>query len=139
MSQFGVSPNKHTALIRRLLALGVNESDLTEGFVRSSGKGGQTVNKTNTCVDLFHAPSGIRIKCQKTRQLPLNRYYARLELCERLEAGRADIKEQKKLELFRIRKQKQKRSRKADAKRLLSKKIKANKKQGRQSRPETDS
>jgi protein subunit release factor B len=131
MSVFGVSQGKYQALLARLLALGIKDSDLTESFVRSSGKGGQNVNKTNTCVDLTHIPSQTRIKCQRTRELPLNRYYARVELCERLEGQLSENVQQQKLELFKIRKQKRKRSKKANAKRLEAKRLNAAKKVGR--------
>lgn len=131
MSVFGVSQAKYQALLARMLALGISETDLDEGFVRSSGKGGQNVNKTNTCVDLTHIPTQTRIKCQKTRELPLNRYYARVELCERLEAGRLENIQKRAQEIFKIRKQKRKRSKKANAKRLEAKRLNAVKKLGR--------
>jgi hypothetical protein len=40
----------------------INENDLEEKFVRGSGPGGQKINKTSSCVDLLHVPTGIRIK-----------------------------------------------------------------------------
>lgn len=38
------------------------ESDLEEQFVRGSGPGGQSVNKTSNCVVLKHRPSGLTVK-----------------------------------------------------------------------------
>src|SRR6185436_10588305 len=45
--------------------LGIHESDLIEKFILGSGKGGQKVNKTSSCVYLKHIPTGIEVKCQQ--------------------------------------------------------------------------
>ncbi|MEO5657221.1 MAG: peptide chain release factor-like protein, partial [Nitrospiria bacterium] len=55
---FPVSSQKEQELRDRMARLGVREDDLEETFVRSSGPGGQHVNKTATCVALTHRPSG---------------------------------------------------------------------------------
>ena len=47
-----VSPQKLTELRQRMQLLGVRENDLSETFVRGSGKGGQKVNKTNNFVNM---------------------------------------------------------------------------------------
>lgn len=52
---FVVSPEKEKKLFERIQALGVREKDLDEPFVRSSGAGGQKVNKASTCVVLHHS------------------------------------------------------------------------------------
>jgi len=63
--------------------LGIDEDDLIEKFILGSGKGGQKVNKTSSCVYLKHLPTGIEVKCQQGRSRELNRYVARYELCEK--------------------------------------------------------
>src|ERR1700690_4678922 len=86
MSAFPVSSEKEAQLARRMIALGVRESDLEETFVRSGGHGGQNVNKTATCVMLLHRPTGLQVKCQATRQQGLNRFLARRLLLDKVEA-----------------------------------------------------
>jgi protein subunit release factor B len=51
----------------------LRKEDVIESFVRSSGPGGQNVNKVASCVELVHTPTGIRVKCQKHRTQLLNR------------------------------------------------------------------
>ena len=77
MSRFGVTITKEDLLIKRMQSLGITEEDLSENFIRGSGAGGQKINKTSSCVQLLHAPSGIEVRCQKSRSQALNRYYAR--------------------------------------------------------------
>ena len=109
---FAVSPEKNEELRRRMAALGVREEDLEESFVRSSGKGGQHVNKSSTCVQLLHRPSGIEVKCMAGRSQSLNRFFARRLLLERIAAARG-LKTARTDALTRIRRQKSRRGRKA--------------------------
>lgn len=59
--------------------------ELEETFVRGSGPGGQSVNKTSNCVVLKHIPTGTVVKCHETRSLDENRKRARLRLEEKLD------------------------------------------------------
>ena len=52
-----VSKEKQDALREKMESLGIYEKDIVEKFIRSSGKGGQKVNKTSTCVYLKHIPT----------------------------------------------------------------------------------
>ena len=72
-------------LEKKMLALGVREEDIVESFIRSSGPGGQNVNKTATCVYLKHLPTGLEVKCQRQRSQLLNRNLARHILLSKIE------------------------------------------------------
>ncbi len=61
MKKFAVSEEKNKWLKEKMESLNIYEKDIEERFVRSSGKGGQHVNKTSTCVYLRHIPTGIEI------------------------------------------------------------------------------
>jgi len=128
MSIFTVSAQKEDQLREKMESLKIREEDIEESFIRSSGKGGQHVNKTSTCVYLKHIPTGIEVKCQEERSQAMNRYRARVILANKIEQlikGK-ESKEVQRIE--KIRRQKRKRSKRAKEKMLAEKKITATKK-----------
>jgi len=128
---FPVRPEKEKLLKERLESIGVYEKDIEETFIRSSGKGGQHLNKVSTCVYLKHIPTGIEIKCSKSRSQGLNRYYARQMLYEKIEClikGRESAEAER---IAKIRRQKLKRSNRAKEKILAEKKMQSQKKKER--------
>lgn len=60
----------------QLEANDIKKSDVIEKFVRSSGKGGQNVNKVSTCVYLKHLPTSIEVKFSSSRTQAENRKQA---------------------------------------------------------------
>lgn len=110
---FGVTQKKQQELEARMVRLGLCEQDMQERYVRSSGPGGQKVNKTASCVYLKHLLSGLEVKMQLRRSQGLNRYYARKRLCELLERERLGDKSPAALKAEKIRKQKQRRRRRS--------------------------
>ena len=99
--------------------LGIQENDLLEKFVRSSGKGGQKVNKTSTCVYLKHIPTGIEVKCMKDRSQSINRFLARRELLEKIEYLSGGVTD-RDIKSAKIRKQKAKRMKRTKMKYQMS-------------------
>src|SRR6201993_4501387 len=73
------------ALTDRMREVEISESDLDESFARSSGPGGQNVNKVSTAVTLRHLPSGISVTAQDSRSQAVNRKLARERLLDAIE------------------------------------------------------
>lgn len=115
MTQFAVSEDKNKWLKDKMDSLGLLEKDIIEKFVRSSGKGGQKVNKTSTCVYLKHSPTGLEVKCMKDRSQSLNRFLARRELVEKFEEF-SGISTGNKHEQEKKRRQKAKKAKRAKTK-----------------------
>jgi len=116
LSRFGVRPDKEAALSARMKAVGLREEDLVEKFVRSSGSGGQHLNKTATCVYLQHIPTGMAVKVQIQRSQGLNRFWARRLLVEKFEIQVLKRKTPECLRIEKRRKQKHKRRKRAKRK-----------------------
>ncbi len=73
------------SLERRMRAAQMRDADLEETFARSSGPGGQNVNKVSTAVTLRHRPSGLSVTVQDSRSQAINRKLARERLLAELE------------------------------------------------------
>ena len=110
---FGITKKKQDELAKRMASLGIRESDIEEKFIRSSGPGGQKVNKTASGVYLRHIPTSLEVKARSERSQGLNRYYARKRLCELLEQDLLGDKSPESIKAQKIRKQKQRRKRRS--------------------------
>jgi len=89
----------------RLARLGLKADDVEESFARSSGPGGQHVNKVSTAVTLRHAPSGVAVTVQDSRSQSMNRQLARERLATALEELRKDEKAAQQAAREKIRRQ----------------------------------
>jgi protein subunit release factor B len=108
-------------LLAKAAKLKINSDDISEQFVKGSGKGGQKINTTASCVLLNHAPTGTSVRCQKHREQSKNRLSAYKLLILKIEEqrlGKESIFAQK---IFKLKKQKARRSKKAKAKMLDAK------------------
>ena len=110
--RFAVSDEKQRQLQLRMEELDIREEDLRETFSRSSGAGGQHVNKTATRVHIKHLPTGISAVSAAERSQSLNRFLARRALLEQIAALSGEMTRQT-LERKKIRKQKARRRRRS--------------------------
>jgi peptide chain release factor len=78
------------ALAERMRRLCIRDIDVEESFARSSGPGGQNVNKVATAVTLSHRPTGISVTVQDSRSQAVNRRLARERLLDAIESARED-------------------------------------------------
>jgi protein subunit release factor B len=112
---FAVNDSKNRRLLEKMKSLDLREEDIEEKFIHSSGKGGQHVNKTSTCVYLKHLPTGLEVKCMKERSQSVNRFLARRELVEKIESL-SGIRTLHEIRDEKLRKQKAKRKKRAAVK-----------------------
>ena len=94
-------------LADRMQKLEIRGSDLEESFARSSGPGGQNVNKVSTSVTLRHLPTGISVTVQDSRSQAVNRKLARERLLDAIESAR---QEQRKAEIAKREKERRRKS-----------------------------
>jgi protein subunit release factor B len=106
----------------RLARLRLNLPDFEEKFARSSGPGGQHVNKVSTAVTLRHVPSGVAVTVQDTRSQSMNRQLAWERLLDAIEGARQAERAAQRAEIAKKRRQNSKRPRGVKESILQSKK-----------------
>lgn len=102
ISPFDASGRRHTSFaalevmpeIDDTIEVDIRPEDIEMEVYRSSGAGGQKVNKTSSAVRLIHKPTGIVVSCQTQRSQYQNKDYAMKMLRSKL----VEIKEREHLE-----------------------------------------
>lgn len=131
MADAFVSEQKRKALAEEMARLGISEDALIEKFVLGSGKGGQKINKTSSCVYLKDPEHDLEVKIQRSRSRDMNRFLARRELCEKLKERLEGERSKRQAEQEKIRRQKRRRSRRAKQRMLEDKHQQSEKKSKR--------
>lgn len=111
--------------------LQLNAEDVEEHFTRGGGKGGQKINKTSSTVQLTHRPTGIMVRMQRHREQSKNRLSAWKLLIDKLEEQIKGAQSKRQQEIFKLRKQKKRRSQRAKEKMLAEKHHRSEIKEGR--------
>jgi protein subunit release factor B len=109
----------------RMRRLGIELSDLEETFARSSGPGGQHVNKVATAVTLRHRPSGIAVTAQDSRSQLRNRAIAMERLLATIEREREERRNRQRALAAKVRRRNSPRPRGLKEKILESKRRRA--------------
>ena len=116
----GPSKEKISALEKRMSDLGIKKEDIEEKFIKSSGRGGQKINKTSSAVFLKHKKSNLSVKCGQARSQHLNRFLALRNLIDMIETIMIGQNEGVTRKNDSIKKQKQRRNAKTKKKLLIS-------------------
>jgi protein subunit release factor B len=109
----------------------LRDEDLRESFARSSGPGGQHVNKVSTAVTLTHLPTGISVTVSDSRSQSMNRKIARERLAEKLQERREVRRQQMRAATAKSRRQNARRSQGEKRKLVAGKRHRSEIKKGR--------
>ena len=120
-------------ILKKAFELKIFANDIEEKFVRGSGHGGQKVNKTSSTVWLKHIPTGTEVKCQSQREQSKNRLEAYKLLIYKIDAIKKGRESELAKKIFKLKKQKIKRSKRAKEKLLTIKKHRKEIKEARKS------
>ncbi len=112
----------------------LNEAELEETFSRSSGPGGQNVNKVSTRVTLRHLPTNLSVTVQDSRSQAMNRDLARERLLAALQQRERQASDAARQSREKLRRQNAKRPRAVRERMLKTKHHRSRVKQDRQKR-----
>ena len=111
--------------LQKAQGLGIDPANIVEQFTRGSGSGGQKINKTASTVLLRHLLTGITVRCQKHREQSKNRISAYKLLILKIEEKIKGAESERTKKIYKLIKQKKKRSKRAKEKILRGKKLRS--------------
>lgn len=111
------------SLETRMRQCGIRRDDVEEHFTRSSGPGGQHVNKVSTACTIRHVPTGLSVTASDSRSQSLNRQLALERLVEMFEKAREQRKQERLAAASKARRQRAKRSRSTKRKMVERKRL----------------
>ena len=120
---------KEKELYARMKQLGIHKKNIEEKFIRSSGPGGQNVNKVSTCVFMKHIPSNISVKCSQMRTQAQNRIVAFELLLDKIQRERLREHRRQIQQIERERRKNRKKSKKSKEHMIEDKRRHSKKKQ----------
>lgn len=101
--------------------LGIRPGDLEETFSRSSGPGGQNVNKISTACTIRHVLTGISVTASDSRSQSMNRQLALFRLLDELDRRKAEKRQSHLAAMAKARRQRARRSRATKSKMIEGK------------------
>ncbi len=105
----GPGKDKIDALEQKMKTLNIDVKDIEFKYIKSSGRGGQKVNKTASAVFAKHIKTGLSVKCGRERSQHLNKFLALRNLVDKIEVQLKGGDILKTAAFEKIKKQKKKR------------------------------
>ncbi len=115
----GPNKNKIQDLENKMADLGIKNQDIEFKFIKSSGKGGQKVNKSSSTVFVKHVKTRIFVKYGKERSQHLNKFFALRLLVKKIEDQIHGKNERELKKIKKLKKQKFRRKKRAKQKAIL--------------------